>query len=250
MNHYKTKSKTHLQKSYQNFISGLFHGIKMRSAKRSSVNKNGRQHIRKAHRLNIDLRYLIELYKKQQGRCAITNIPLVHEYGKINTISIDRINPKLGYINDNLQYVCQFVNLGKSSSSNEHIINFINKIFGINVDEKISSSISFKYAEKSKYSFIKFRLRRTEKHGNITYDYLIDLLNKQNGKCALSGVQMTYHLNDLSSISIDRIDSNIGYEKGNVQLVCKFINLGKNDHSNESVFYFLKLLKDNHEFIK
>lgn len=69
----------------------------------------------------------------------------------------------------------------------------------------------------------------------IDYDFLIDLYYKQGGKCALTKLPMTHKRRDLYSISIDRIDSSLGYIPGNVQLVCKFINLGKSRHSNPEV---------------
>lgn len=57
----------------------------------------------------------------------------------------------------------------------------------------------------------------------MSLDFLEDLYNKQNGKCAISGFDMTYITGSgrvPTNISIDRIDSNIGYVRDNVQLVC------------------------------
>ena len=39
--------------------------------------------------------------------------------------------------------------------------------------------------------------------------------------------------------SLDRIDPNKGYIKGNVEFVCLFINLGKTNFSKEQVVSFL-----------
>lgn len=68
----------------------------------------------------------------------------------------------------------------------------------------------------------------------VTLEYLWDLFIRQNKKCALSGVDITLNpkwseqnktgQKHLQTASIDRIDSNKGYEIGNVQWVHKNIN--------------------------
>lgn len=40
---------------------------------------------------------------------------------------------------------------------------------------------------------------------------------------------MLYEPNNLRSVSIDRIDNSKGYIRGNIQLVCRFINFAKNN---------------------
>lgn len=75
----------------------------------------------------------------------------------------------------------------------------------------------------------------------ITEEYLRYLYKTQNGKCALSGIEMTYdsyvtHSNrvkNIHNISPDRIDSKKGYIEGNVQLVCNIVNIMKWDFSQE-----------------
>ena len=66
----------------------------------------------------------------------------------------------------------------------------------------------------------------------IDFDYLWGLWETQDGKCALSKLPMVHEFNNLCSISVDRVDSELGYAKGNVQLVCKWVNLAKGSHSN------------------
>lgn len=64
---------------------------------------------------------------------------------------------------------------------------------------------------------------------SVTYEYLITLYHEQDGRCALSNLDMSHNFNDPRSISIDRIDSGKGYEVGNVQLVCQAFNWMKNN---------------------
>lgn len=72
----------------------------------------------------------------------------------------------------------------------------------------------------------------------IDIDYVLNLYKAQDGKCALTGLKMTHQFNDHFAISIDRVDSEVGYIPGNVQLVCQAVNLAKRHHSNESILTF------------
>jgi len=53
----------------------------------------------------------------------------------------------------------------------------------------------------------------------VDLEYLVDLYGKQKGRCALSGVRMTWVVGCARAIYVDRIDLNIGYVPGNVQLL-------------------------------
>ena len=72
---------------------------------------------------------------------------------------------------------------------------------------------------------------------NIFFDIIITdlefLFIKQNKKCALSGIDLifsnvTKNKFGIGNASLDRIDSNIGYVKNNIQWVDKRINIMKN----------------------
>lgn len=65
----------------------------------------------------------------------------------------------------------------------------------------------------------------------IDLDYLMQLYKDQNGKCALSGLELTHKMDDHFAASVDRIKENVGYVPGNVQLVCQAVNFAKRHHS-------------------
>jgi hypothetical protein len=80
-------------------------------------------------------------------------------------------------------------------------------------------------------SHLRRLLNRPERSG-LSLDYLLSLYEANSGSCALSGVPMTWHVGSGRSetnISIDRIDSSLGYSRGNVQLVCRIVNIMKHD---------------------
>jgi hypothetical protein len=80
-------------------------------------------------------------------------------------------------------------------------------------------------------------------------EYLLELWDKQSGKCALSGLDMTYilyngHTNN--NVSIDRINSLKGYTKDNIQLVCCIVNKMKLDmNTNDLIFYCKQIINHN-----
>ena len=84
---------------------------------------------------------------------------------------------------------------------------------------------------------------------DIDNDYVVDLWEKQQGKCAITDLPMVHKFNQLNSVSIDRIDSSKGHVRGNIQLICQAVNLMKNSRSNSAVrsildAYFLRRLED------
>jgi hypothetical protein len=68
---------------------------------------------------------------------------------------------------------------------------------------------------------------------NITIDDVADLYQNQNKKCALTGWDIYFpksgKLSEIT-VSIDRIDSRFGYEKNNIQLLYKKINMMKQSY--------------------
>lgn len=76
---------------------------------------------------------------------------------------------------------------------------------------------------------------------DITKKYLKELWNKQNGKCAISGIEMTFEQcngRTPTNVSIDQINPNNGYTKGNIQLVCMAVNQMKSDLKIEELYDF------------
>ena len=75
--------------------------------------------INKKLEFNLNLHFLITMYKNQNGKCAISGIPLTRNTNKAITrinnynISIDRIDSKKGYTKDNIHLVCSCINIMK-----------------------------------------------------------------------------------------------------------------------------------------
>jgi hypothetical protein len=104
------------------------------------------------------------------------------------------------------------------------------------------------YKQMSKEDFIKGKFKELARNAktrniqvNITYNDIIDLYAKQNGKCALTDIELTfdkYTSNDprkinKNNISVDRIDSKKPYSKDNIQLITAQLNQMKWDVHND-----------------
>lgn len=85
---------------------------------------------------------------------------------------------------------------------------------------------------------------------DLTLEYLWELYKKQNGKCAITGVEITlfpdHNHTRSQTASPDRIDSLKGYIKGNVQWVHKRINRIKNILTIDELVFWANLIVKNH----
>lgn len=84
-------------------------------------------------------------------------------------------------------------------------------------------------------SFALYRaLKRRPTENPVTHTQLMEMFLQQEGKCAVSGLTMTWMRGKihLTSISIDRIDSKRGYSADNVRLICHAINRLRGDHTD------------------
>ena len=92
---------------------------------------------------------------------------------------------------------------------------------------------------------------RRKIYSDLTLEQLIELWNRQVGKCAISGVEMSYQRNkrqhNMRNCSIDRIDSSKGYTIDNVQLVCWIVNRMKGEQSTEELIKWCNHILKMHE---
>jgi hypothetical protein len=86
---------------------------------------------------------------------------------------------------------------------------------------------------------------------NVSDKYVQQLFDRQNGRCALTGRELYFARGEyekhLTTASLDRIDSDIGYVEGNLQWVHKDVNFMKHCFSQE---YFIQTCKEIAEWAK
>lgn len=83
---------------------------------------------------------------------------------------------------------------------------------------------------------------RLNRKFNATYQYLWDLINKQQWKCAITNAPLvqTGNVDDNNRISIDRIDTTKGYVLGNIQFITHRVNMMKWTHSQSDFINYCK----------
>lgn len=96
---------------------------------------------------------------------------------------------------------------------------------------------AFKRSKTARDYLSYLRSKAVRRKGScISLDDLVGLWERQNGCCALTGWKLTTKLGSgaiATNCSIDRIDPSKGYELGNVQLVCRAVNVAKSDLTTE-----------------
>lgn len=95
-----------------------------------------------------------------------------------------------------------------------------------------------------------FYIRNCKRLGNIdlTVKDLEDIWNNQKGICPYSGINLKLSTNSkriknpIEKASIDRIDSNKGYIKDNIQFISYTMNLMKNTMTHEETVEICKII--------
>ena len=90
---------------------------------------------------------------------------------------------------------------------------------------------------------------------SITIEDAWNIYLQQNGKCAISGIDITLrgqeigisskHVHEKTTASLDRIDSNNGYTLDNIQWIHKDLNQMKSDRSMETFINWVKIIYEN-----
>ncbi len=169
-------------------------------------------------------------------------------YGKNDLLQRNKENKLLCY--NCLQYKNdeEFLNDGKNRCSSE-LRN--GKITNCNTCNRSKANSRYKSNSETIDGILKNRIlnaKYTSKKRNIYFDknltieYIKNIYNNQEGRCALSGEILEIGEWKERTISIDRIDSSKGYEIDNIQLVCWIINHMKvNLDQNEFIDWCIKV---------
>lgn len=96
------------------------------SAKKSRCRKSGME-------CNIDFKYLINLWKKQNGKCYYSAVELDFGKNKLNSANLDRIDPSIGYIDGNVAWASKAVNMMKNQFSEEELYEFLGRASFTNI---------------------------------------------------------------------------------------------------------------------
>jgi hypothetical protein len=89
------------------------------------------------------------------------------------------------------------------------------------------------------------RLKKRHHEYNIDLQDLLDQWEIQSGICVYSGVKLVQpneNGNNINTASLDRINSNLGYVKGNIQFISTACNHAKNSMTHDEMLNFIDLI--------
>lgn len=114
------------------------------------------------------------------------------------------------------------------------------------VDCKPRYSRQRKHRYSCARAFIKDKLYNIRRYKvEIDIEYMLQLLEEQGGKCAITGMTMTIDPDDsYANMSIDRIDSNGDYSPGNVRLICSAVNMMRGRMDDERLKFWCRAIVD------
>jgi hypothetical protein len=91
--------------------------------------------VAKSLELDITLQDLLDLYELQEGKCALSGIKMIirKNTGESSNkdpfmMSLDRIDPKRGYLKDNIQWVCLIGQFAKNTFTEEDLLKFCRSV--------------------------------------------------------------------------------------------------------------------------
>ena len=139
-------------------------------------------------------------------------------------------------------------------AKNKDKIAAYSKIWKANNPDKVKKSVA-RQRERSEtdiatfvgriYNGMETRAREKKQKVGVDREYMIKLLEETNGICALSGLPLSSIIDHPMRASPDRIDSNKGYVKGNIQWVGSCLNIAKRDHTMEQFISMCKAVVEH-----
>ncbi len=89
---------------------------------------------------DLDRDYLYQLFKDQQGLCALSGVTLRVEKWAIACLSLDKVIPEKGYIKGNVQWVAWAVNRAKGDMAEDVFIDMCRQILEHQKVQRLSKS--------------------------------------------------------------------------------------------------------------
>ena len=192
---------------------------------------------------------IVGLRETQKNQCAYLGTEMVwRPKAGIFQVSLDRIDSSRGYILSNCQLVSDGINRLKSDMKKEDFVDLLKFLARPPPDDSLPfvSYSDFISVEKTKFTILYGHMKdgRRKVTRNVTREELYQLREKQQDRCALTGIRVTWECNQWSTASWDRIDSEGDYEVDNMQLTIWPINRMKKNHSNKDAIEMIDRIRE------
>lgn len=107
--------------------------IFLQNAKKSATKRN--------QEFSLNIKDIVDCWDNQLGICAYSGRKMTLEAGKLNTVSIERINSDVGYLVDNTILVCQAINRMKSDFTFEEFYELCRDVTEFMGDESLNLAV-------------------------------------------------------------------------------------------------------------
>jgi len=193
------------------------------------------------YEVTITIDDLLNMWQTQEGECYLTKIKMdtVSSERSLKNVSIDQIDAGKGYSLNNIGLCCESINLSKMQMTKDEFIEQL-KLAGKNIKDKFYENIiPLNDLTNDCKNYLLTLFNNKKLTNKIGIDNIINLCKKQGGKCAITGIEMTNYKNTnikyrcSTNISVDKINSELGYVLDNIQLTCLWANTGKLIYTNE-----------------
>lgn len=153
--------------------------------------------------------------------------------------SVNEVSEKISWCDScNKNYQRQYRNKNKEKLSEQ------NKKWRTD-NREYNKAMQYNYYKSTRGRVVDFhhaakrRAKKKKIEFELSTDFIVEMWEKQNGKCALTQIEFLIPQERTGgkaspfAPSIDRIDSSKGYEKDNVRLVCVAVNYALNEFGEE-----------------
>jgi len=205
----------------------------------------------------------LDLFKTIGGRCQDSNVLMVEQAGKQNSVSLIRNDYMKGYSIDNIKLVMRSMVVGQlytlNPQKNKQIFNFDEKSsemkhyseMDIVNDKAISKFINKKLKDCDKSANIRKTKNRNDQSHKfaLTETIIVDMLCKQNFRCSITQIPLQFERHNEYSMSIDRLDNSKGYTSDNIRLIISILNTHAG-FSDETVSKIRERIRVNPSFFE
>jgi len=224
-----------------------------------------RQRSRYKHlEMTLTLESLKAVWDNQNGICPLTGWQLVlprdtgapRGHPMPNTASIDRIDNNRWYVDSNIRIVSFQANVARSTFDDECLLAFCQSVCGLPpMTFTLPSDMyaNFTLTKRAdKYSpFRKFlnSIKKRSKPYDVGLEDLKQVWDAQCGICPITGWPLILKPRSglagcvqPNTASIDRIDSALGYVRGNIRFIAYMANIAKSDFTDEDLLVFCETI--------
>jgi hypothetical protein len=245
--HLAGHTKARIENSMRNWLSNKLSITKYRCRKRAGSH---RRQYWKPHKCNLTIECLLNLWEKQNGRCAITKILLNTKFGSMYSATIDRIDHKLEYAIDNIQLAGLSANLAKGKYPHSMILDWIDQLCTPSRQSELPTIECLRRLADGVVHRCRWGRDGLGDKKITSSDWqpiLQDLWESQSGKCALTTIPLTNNKYNPFEASVDRINPKAGYISSNIHLVCTAINHAKNNRSMSETKKWIEAVRSNYK---